>query len=471
MKISTKITIIISIIFALFFSLALNLSIYGNTKKNLDAAIHKNIESHSFTNYYLQTNLINYLSTHTVEQPNQDFVYDMAKMVADFQSVSNSFCLKDKNHYTIYANTDIVFSKYAFESEQNGKQGYLMVTSDNKELMLVRSVIEVESRLFFLYTVHDVSGIYQTRDEQLLVFYIFAFFAEILSILMIHVFIRKLIKPIEHLNLISKDIIAGNYEMRTNIHTNDEIGELSDNFDTMARAIESKVNEMQDAMKQRELFMGAFSHEIKTPMTSIIGYSDMLLNMNLTDCDKQKAYNFIYAQGKRLEVLSHELLSLFVLQQGDEDFEYIDTKELCKNINNLELEKLFNGTIVFDVDSACLNMNKNLIVCLFQNLIKNAIHANPKDDKVHIIGCKEQKGYHFYVLDYGIGMRQEDVQQCLNPFYIVDKSRSKQNGNHGLGLTICKEIVAHHNAQLYIDSIEDVGTCVSFTLEVYDDEE
>lgn len=470
MKISTKLTLIISIIFALFFSLAYNISIYENTKQNIDAAIHRNLEAHSLNDYYLQANLINYISSHRATPNDRDFLYDMAKMLADYQGTSTSFCLKNKNHHTIYANTDIIFSKYAFESEKNGKAGYLMVTIDNKEWMLVRSVITIENNVYFLYTGYDMSSMYQNRDQQLRNFYLIAIIVQMLSIICIHFFIKKLTHPINRLNMISKDISDGDYAKRTDIHTNDEIGELSRNFDNMAAAIEGKLHEVEDAMHQRELFMGAFSHELKTPMTSIIGYSDMLMNMDVSQEDKQKAYSFIHKEGKRLEVLSHELLSLFVIQHRDIELESIDTKALCNHLLDTEIQFFSDVIVTLDIEQACIKANEDLLVCLLQNLIKNAIKAIPKDRQVRVIGYRIEDTYAFYVLDYGKGMRKEDVKQCLNPFYMVDKSRSRQQGSNGLGLTICKEIIEYHRSHLHIDSIENVGTCVSFQLEVCDEE-
>ena len=111
-------------------------------------------------------------------------------------------------------------------------------------------------------------------------------------------------------------IAAGAYDQRTALHSGDEIGDLSASFDAMADAVQQKVAALELGVQQRQDFMAAFSHELKTPMTSIIGYADMLQKMKVSPAEQREAAGAIFHEGKRLETLSRKLLALMELDEA-----------------------------------------------------------------------------------------------------------------------------------------------------------
>ena len=126
---------------------------------------------------------------------------------------------------------------------------------------------------------------------------------------------RRLTRPLAVLTDAGAQIAAGDYARRTDLHTGDEIEELSRSFDKMADAVQEKIADLEADVQRREDFVGAFTHELKTPMTSIIGYADMLHTMQTDPDEQREAAAAIVHEGRRLEALSRKLLALLGLNE------------------------------------------------------------------------------------------------------------------------------------------------------------
>lgn len=180
----------------------------------------------------------------------------------------------------------------------------------------------------------------------------------------------------------------GEYDVRAEISSRDEIGDLSKTFNYMAKTIESKMEELKDAVRRQEEFTANFAHELKTPMTSIIGYADTLYQKTLSPEEVHQLAGIIMNEGMRLEALSFKLMELVTLR------------------------------------------------------------------------------------DYGRGIPKEDLQKITEAFYMVDKSRSREEHGAGLGLALAVKIAKLHHTELVYESVAGQGTCVSFMLaKEADDEE
>ena len=126
---------------------------------------------------------------------------------------------------------------------------------------------------------------------------------------------RRLTRPLAVLTDAGAQIAAGDYARRTDLHTGDEIEALSRSFDKMADAVQEKIADLEADVQRREDFVGAFTHELKTPMTSIIGYADILAAMQTDPDEQREAAAAIAHEGRRLESLSHKLLALLGLAE------------------------------------------------------------------------------------------------------------------------------------------------------------
>ena len=238
-------------------------------------------------------------------------------------------------------------------------------------------------------------------------------------------------------------MLHGKFDERANIKTKDEIGELSQSFNIMAEEIENKINELNLQMKQKDDFINGFSHELKTPMTAIIGYADLL---RLKKCDEEltkKALNYIYSEAKRLESLSFKLLELMSLTDEKVEMKYFNIENLIEKITKSENLILSKNKVICEIEEYTVYGDFELLEVVMKNLIENADKAEPKDNIILIKGQKlANNKYKISVIDKGNGIPKEHILRVTEDFYMVDKSRNS-NGS-GIGLSLVKKILKLH---------------------------
>lgn len=211
--------------------------------------------------------------------------------------------------------------------------------------------------------------------------------------------------------------------------------------------------------------MGAFAHELKTPLTAIIGYADMLRSHKL---DEEKSFlsaNYIYTEGKRLEAMSFRLLDIIVAKKDEAELSAVRTAEIFQYLQGMFAEENRGMQFAFTYDDDIVFAEVNLIKTVLVNLIDNACKASETGSKVTVRGRKLDTGYRFEVEDEGIGIPPEEQRKITKAFYMVDKSRSRSKNGAGLGLALCEEILKIHHSALTIQSEQGKGSCIGFTLE------
>ena len=212
--------------------------------------------------------------------------------------------------------------------------------------------------------------------------------------------------------------------------------------------------------------MGSFAHEMKPPMTSIIGYADLLRTQVLSQEESREAANYIYAEGRRLESLSIKLLELLVAKNKHLELLEVSIDQqiyaLVKHLrpiyakSNIQI-KCRCKPIKCAIDSA-------LIQSVLINLLENSRKAMESGGHILILTDGNSTHCRIQICDNGRGMPREALQHLTEAFYRVDKSRSRAQGNAGLGLTLCDEIIRLHGGILSFDSKPGRGTCVTITL-------
>ena len=202
---------------------------------------------------------------------------------------------------------------------------------------------------------------------------------------------------------------------------------------------------------------------MKTPLTSIIGYSDTLRHVKLNDEQKDRALEHISREGKRLEKLSGKMLQMLGLHQNDSikmESHYIG--ELLEHVVQLEAEPAAQRQIQLqtEYEDFFLKMDDELMESLLVNLIDNAFRATEAGGHITIKAYKESRRKILEVTDNGRGIPQEELGKITEAFYMVDKSRSRQEGGAGLGLALCVKIAEVHGGRLDITSQLGTGTKV-----------
>ena len=268
--------------------------------------------------------------------------------------------------------------------------------------------------------------------------------------------------PLKRMSRAAGRMAQGDYEERLAVKGRDEIGELAESFNRMAEAVEEKVEALSRAAREREDFVANFAHEMKTPMTSIIGYADMLYQRELSRKEVRDASWYIWNEGMRLEALSLKLMDLTVLGRQDFPLQEMAAEELLADAAG-GLEPFFaekGVSFALSADPAYIRVEYDLFKTLLINLLDNSVKAGCT--RLALSGTREREGgYRICVRDNGCGMEEEELSRITEAFYMVDKARSRKQHGAGLGLALADRIARIHGSRLEFRSRKGQGTEVS----------
>ena len=204
------------------------------------------------------------------------------------------------------------------------------------------------------------------------------------------------------------------------------------------------------------------SHELKTPLTAIAGYAELIGSGIADEKDARRFANEIHVSSDRLLSLINDILKLSELDDAEQEFdvEPVDLYQAAQGcLDMLDVQANSQGiTLELQGDSCMIMANRRLIDELLYNLCSNAIRYNNYGGRVTVTAERENGRTVLVVKDTGIGIPKEHQERIFERFYRVDKSRSKQRGGTGLGLAIVKHIVAQHQAELSLNSEAGKGT-------------
>ncbi|PAB61094.1 sensor histidine kinase [Anaeromicrobium sediminis] len=367
---------------------------------------------------------------------------------------------------------NIIFSNIDFEIEGKreelidpleDKRRYIIRDISDKTFLFITNVLYADEKAFKFSYVRDITYIYEDKESQFHFFMKLNAFIFIVLIIGLYILSKNITKPISKMIGITKRIAKGNYSERVNIHTKDEIGVLSENFNEMSEAIEEKINELEKKTEEKQRFIDNLTHELKTPLTSIIGYADYLRSTEYNEEIYLKGLNYIFSEGKRLESLSWKMMNLILLKKEKFKMKNENIKNILLEIKDALKPKLQekNVELVIIGEEYEVLVERDLIKNLIINLIDNAIKASKYGSKIYIsLYKKEGLKNTLEIKDEGIGIPKEDLYKIFEPFYMVDKSRSRENNGVGLGLSICAEIGKIHGLELEVISEINKGTTI-----------
>lgn len=322
---------------------------------------------------------------------------------------------------------------------------------------------EEAQRIYFV-TQWDISktvGQQETLQQYFVRCYLIAM---VLGMALLGAFSVLLTGPLKRMSKAAYRMAKGDYEERLAITGRDEIGELAVSFNRMAEAVEEKVEALSDAAREKEDFVANFAHELKTPLTSIIGYADMIYQRDLPRETVRDASWYIWNEGMRLESLSLKLMDLAVLGRQDFPLQEMAADELLQNVAE-GLQPVFQEREVafrLDAEPAYIKVDYDLLKTLLLNLVDNSMKAGGR--RISLLGRLTEEGYEVSVEDDGCGMEEEELSRITEAFYMVDKARSRKQHGAGLGLALAERIARVHGCELTFRSRKGEGTKVSFCL-------
>ncbi|KMW16535.1 sensor histidine kinase [Enterocloster citroniae] len=266
----------------------------------------------------------------------------------------------------------------------------------------------------------------------------------------VSVLVHRALKPLRRLTKAAEKIGEGNLDERVPVESRDEIGEFAQVFNQMTKKVEGQVEDLQ-------LLLGALAHEIKTPMTAVIGYSDSLLHVKLSEENRKRALEQIHHAGLRLERLSAKMLNFLGTYENDEvQFEELGVEALFQEVIR-ETEPLWSrkGVVVEaetgDGAPESVNGDRELLLTLLNNLVHNGIKASAPGNRIRL---RADQGV-LSVRDEGCGIPEKDLPHVKEAFYMADKSRSRSEGGSGLGLALCERIARLHGMEMKIESVSE----------------
>lgn len=405
-------------------SIVLAYSRYYVIKNNFFYSLHnissvQNRNQNLLEKYMLETNIIKNIQE-GIEVTYETITEYLKELNQYMEDNSELVALYTEDYEKLYSTIEdidkIDISSLLTERQSN----FALRKIKDKHYMLFSSYWSINNKKVYVINAYDVSNIYEERDRQLKETLIRDMGILSASSIIIFIFAKLVTNHVEKLNLL---------------------------------------------VKQREDFINGFTHELKTPMTVIMGYADLL---RLKKCDEeisQKALNYIYAESKRLEKLSFKLMGLMSLTEEKLELELIEVSSFINNFVDNEDFNLTINEIETDIDKGYVKGDKELLEVVIRNLVENANKAEPKDNRIYVKGeVLSNKKYRISVIDNGKGIPKEHISRVTEDFYMVDKSRSRTNGGSGIGLSLVKKILEFHKASLHIESKVGEGTIVYFDL-------
>ena len=341
-----------------------------------------------------------------------------------------------------------------------GGRDYLTVTGQVRERGLT----------LYLLAATDMSGAFAER-QQLEQHFFLIYGATIGVGMLLMLGLSSLItRPVKRMTASAAQIASGNYGERVQVLSSDELGKLGESFNAMAVAVEEKVEQLELAARQKEDFVANFAHELKTPLTSVIGYADMLCQREFGPERVREAAEFILNEGLRLEALSHKLMELTVLERQQFTLSEFPAEELLSDAAETirpNAEKV-SITLTVVAEPACLWVEQDLFKSMVLNLLDNAIKSG--GDSVALTGGRAGGDYLIQVKDNGCGIPQNEIERVTEAFYMVDKSRSRSQHGAGIGLTLVARVVTLFHGRLEIKSELGEGTTVTVRLPLREEE-
>ena len=330
-------------------------------------------------------------------------------------------------------------------------------------------IVAAAFNLFLLYQ-DEKSGIFgQGSDQQTIIQILLAI--DIATFFLVPVVIRQSLSPLKTINKALSRVKEGTYGEKIKYTSEDEIGELVTSFNIMSDTIKEKEEQAKKTDIAKDEFLAMITHELKTPLVPIQGYSDILLSEHLGKLTPQQKdrLSIIKSSSETLLGIISDLLDVQKLEIGQLRMkkENSDIKDsILKSVNALAPQAEKNEIqLVSNAKNFVIYHDSERIKQVLTNLIKNAIIASePKSGKIEISMDENPSEIQISVKDNGTGIPHDKQKDLFKKFYQVDTTLTRERGGSGLGLAICKGIVDNHGGKISVESEEGKGAKFTFTI-------
>ncbi len=324
---------------------------------------------------------------------------------------------------------------------------YILVNKEFSQFSMLNSISEMSSKQLFHILQEGIIIIIANTV--------------IISTIIIRISNKTLAEPLKKTIDATKNVANGDFNIRLETNRNDEIKELVDNFNTMAKQLG------ENELLQKD-FIDNVSHEIRTPINSIQGFTKLLDDETLSEEERKEYISIILEETDRLLNLSNNILKLAKLQHQEKitNLTQINLSEQMKKVIALLEPKWKYKNIKFTVISDLIYVygDEDLLFQAWTNLLDNAIKFSKPNGKITIDVKEEIDEIVVKIKDNGIGMSKEEQERIFTRFYQIDKSHSQEGS--GLGLSIVKSIIDLSDGKIEVESKENSGTTFTIKLPI-----
>ena len=437
----------ISLIALVFVTLAVQLTQFYILDSHFRSAIAREVNSAASAHSALAASLSNHAA------------YERLKANTLFLSTDQLTDMLKDTITTDISTADVIEVKKGGKIFDAGEKTYLMVVS----------IIKLEAMSYELRTVYDVTNVYDEHDANLNNARMWGLCCgggiSVLLLISVLGFLRPLKRAVKTIGAAA----AGDYTVRMPEKGSSELKTLAHSINEMSASINEREEKLRGIAESRKRFADAMAHEMKTPLTSILGFADILrIKSVVTDEQRRDFASAIVEEAKRLRGLSAKLLTLASTDNTSLDFADIPVAQLFSDVHATMAPVLGRRGIKLTTlhKNAVLHIDRELFLSLLYNLIDNAAKASPDNSEIWLIQSELDGHTVVSVIDRGMGMKPDTVRRATEAFYMEDKARSRKAGGAGLGLALCDDICRRHGARLEIRSTYQKGTTIIIHMNV-----
>ena len=461
--------------------IGINIAIFYITNINYATMLANEVRSTSLSAYYLTETFYNEfasLDTWNVLGPdNKKRVFATYAPLYKRNGVLLQYWENDTAVYTIGGTDELVIDWEKAEEIKDTliKGRYVAAHFKGKEYLVIRTPLSYPYADNEIVYIQPLEEMVKARQAMVRTAIVVEVLVLLVIIVVLYLLIRRMMKPLQSLAVAAKDIAEGEYGKKIVISGKDEVALLAKNFNEMSDSMEEKIEQLRQSDLEKQQFIDNLGHELRTPLTTISGYAEYLQMAPADEEERLNALGYIVSEAKRLGKLSDSLLKLAMLRVDEIERSKISFARLTDKLQDGFAGNLAKKGIMLCIDKreGILYGNEELLYSLISNLVENASRACTEKGHIYVSIEEYNEGAfterknemsefaRIRIRDDGIGMHPEEMDKITEPFYRVDKARSRKSGGIGLGMTLCRQIVKSHDGTMNCESVYGEGTAIT----------
>lgn len=400
---------------------------------------------------------------------------DIEKVLNDMSPfISSYLSSKSKVRVQMYNKTSIIGDSENYptikrDSDVNealmGKKAYIIRKISGQYYVLFSSPIyNKEDQIGCIRYVYNLKNENKIILDTVISMTFFTIISVLISIFMSNSFSNEIVKPIVMLRKLARQVSLGDFSKRFKISSNDEIEDLAESFNIMSNNIENMIAKLKEEKENQKRFLDNITHEFKTPVAAVMGYSDLLFRVK-DEKDTKECIKYIKKSSDRLLNLVEQLLELSVLNKNQFELntETTDIKPIVENAAMLLKPRMskFGIDIDINIESKDIIADIKKTEQVILNVLDNAIKYS-ECDKILINMDYDEEFVKLYIKDNGQGIPEKDLKKVFEHFYTAHKSLQNKHGGSGLGLAICKEIMTKQFGDIEMQNEDGAKVILTF---------